>query len=164
MAVLIHHAPQFKKCLEKLRCAGGRAALAAAQVEGILATLTLHERIPPEQVHKRTTHGERRIDGCQKFDLVGGYRLAYVKEGHQYCLLFAGTHDACDRWLNHHKRLKPVERQDNRLYIMPQMAEVPPASPRRGPGGDWDWDYDEILLPQIDEKMLRRIFRGLYGA
>jgi hypothetical protein len=162
MAVLIHHAPQFKKCLEKLRRAGGRAALAAAQVEGILATLTLHERIPPEQVHKRTTHGEHRIDGCQKFDLVGGYRLVYVKEGHEYCLLFAGTHDACDRWLNHHKRLKPVEQQDNRLYIMPQMAEVPPASPQRGPGGDWD--YDEILLPQIDEKMLRRIFRGLYGA
>ena len=164
MAVLIHHAPQFKKCLEKLRRAGGRAALAAAQVEEILATLTLHDRIPPEQVHKRTTHGEHRIDGCQKFDLVGGYRLVYVKEGHQYFLLFAGTHDECDRWLNHHKRLKPVEQQDNTLCIVPQTEVVPSVSPQRDPVGDWDWDYDEILLPQIDEKMLRRIFRGLYGA
>jgi hypothetical protein len=86
MAVLMHHAPQFKKCLEKLRRAGGRAALAAAQVEEILATLARYDGIPPEQVHNRDS-----------------------------------------------------------TY-------------------DWDWDYDEILLQQIDEKMLRRIFRGLYGA
>jgi hypothetical protein len=162
MAVLIHRAPQFKKCLEKLRRAGGRAALAAAQVEEILATLALHDGIPPEQVHKRTTHGEHRIDGCQKFDLVGGYRLVYVKEREQYCLLFAGTHDECDRWLNHHKRLKPVEQQDNTLCIVSQTAPAPPVSLQKDPV--WDWDYYEILLRQIDEKMLRRIFRGLYGA
>jgi hypothetical protein len=126
MAVLIHRAPQFKKCLEKLRRAGGRAALAAVQVEEILATLALHDGIPPERVHKRTTHGEHRIDSCQKFDLVGGYRLVYVKEGDQYCLLFAGTHDECDHWLNHHKRLKPVAQQDNTLCIVPQTEAVPP--------------------------------------
>ena len=162
MAVLIHHAPQFEKCLQKLRRAGGRAALAAAQVEDILATLAVHDGIPPEQVHKRTINGEHRIDGCQKFDLVGGYRLVYVKEGNQYHLLFAGTHDECDRWLNHHKRLKPAEQQANTLCVVRQREEVPPASPQTVAAGDGD--YDDILLPQIDEKMLRRIFRGLYGA
>ena len=73
-------------------------------------------------------------------------------------------HDECDRWLNHHKRLKPVEQQDNTLCIVPQTEVVPSVSPQRDPVDDWDWDYDEILLPQIDEKMLRRVFRGLYGA
>lgn len=134
MAVLIHHAPQFKKCLEKLHRAGGRAALAAVQVEEILATLALHDRIPPEKVHKRTTHGEHRIDGCQKFDLVGGYRLVYVKEGYQYCLLFAGTHDECDRWLNHHKRLKPVEQQDNPLCICTSDGGSAPRIPPKRSG------------------------------
>jgi hypothetical protein len=162
MAVLIHRAPQFKKCLEKLRRAGGRAALAAAQVEEILATLAVHDHIPLEQVHKRTTHGEHRIDGCQKFDLVGGYRLVYIKEGHQYCVLFAGTHDECDRWLNHHKRFRPAEQWANPLCIVRQTEDVSPTAPQGIPGGDGD--YDDILLPQIDEKMLRRIFRGLYGA
>jgi hypothetical protein len=162
MAVWIHHAPQFEKCLHKLRRAGGRAALAAAQVEEILATLAAHDGIPPEQVHKRTINGEHRIDGCQKFDLVGGYRLVYVKEGNQYCLLFAGTHDECDRWLNHHKRLKPAEQQANMLYVVRQKETAPPVVPQRVATSDGD--YDEILLPQIDEKMLRRIFRGLYSA
>jgi hypothetical protein len=163
MAVVIHQAPQFEKCLQKLRRAGGRAALAAAQVEEILATLAAHDGIPPEQVHKRTINGEHRIDGCQKFDLVGGYRLVYVKEGHQYCLLCVGTHDACDRWLTHHTRLQPAEQQANTLCVVRQKEEAPPAILQRDATSDGDYD-DEILLPQIDEKMLRRIFRGLYSA
>jgi hypothetical protein len=163
MAVVIHQAPQFEKCLQKLRRAGGRAALAAAQVAEILATLAAHDGIPPEYVHKRTINGEHRIDGCQKFDLVGGHRLVYVKEGNQYCLLFVGTHDACDRWLNHHKRLKPAEQQANTVCVVRQQEEAPPTVPQKGATSDGDYD-DEILLPQIDEKMLRRIFRGLYSA
>jgi hypothetical protein len=162
MAVFIHRAPQFKKCLEKLRRAGGRAALAAERVEEILTTLAANEGLRPEQVNKLTSHGERRIDRCQKFDLVGGYRLVYVKEGSQYVFLFAGTHDDCDRWLNNHKALKP----EGTCASTPRMARQAdagrPASPQRATEGDLD--YDEILMQKIDEKMLRRIFRGLCGA
>jgi len=69
------------------------AAAAAERVEAIIATMASHDGIRPAQVNKLTRHGEARIDKCKKFDLVGGYRLVYVREEDHYFFLFAGTHD-----------------------------------------------------------------------
>lgn len=106
MAVWIHRDAQLNKCLSKLRRAGGRGALAAERIERILATLATQDTPRPAAVHKLTRHGEARIEHCQKFDLVGGYRLVYIMEGPHYYFLYAGTHDDCDRWLTHHRDLK----------------------------------------------------------
>ena len=91
VAVFIHREPHFTKCLHKLHRAGGQAALAAERAETIIATLTSTHAMP-EQVNKLTKRGERRIDGCKKYDLGGGYRLVYVQEADHYVLLFVGTH------------------------------------------------------------------------
>jgi hypothetical protein len=164
MAVVIHRAPQLYKCLAKLRRAGGKALLAAEQVETILARLAAHTGRYPDAVHKRTRHGEARIEKCKKFDLVGGYRLVYVYEAQQYYFLFAGTHDDCDRWLTHHRdlTLEMPEAPTTAAATSTSTAEVTqaaePAVPQDG------LDYDDIVLKDIDEKILRRVFRGLCGA
>jgi hypothetical protein len=162
MAVVIHRDPQLHKCLTKLRRAGGRAPLAAEQVETILARLASHEGKHPNAVHKRTRHGEARIEKCQKFDLAGGYRLVYIREAQQFYFLFAGTHDDCDRWLTHHRDLT-VE-----MPGAPTTAETTPAAvgtPAAEPAvASDDLDYDDIVLKDIDEKILRHVFRGLCGA
>ena len=90
MAVFIHREPQLHKCLTKMRRAGGRAALAAERIEEIIAALASNDYLRPQQVNKLTRHGEVRIENCKKFDLVGGYRLVYVKEDNHYFFLFAG--------------------------------------------------------------------------
>ena len=163
MAVVIHRDPQLQKCLTKLRRAGGRALLAAEQVEAILARLASHERRYPDTVHKRTRHGEARIEKCKKFDLVGGYRLVYIREAQQYYFLFAGTHDDCDHWLTHHHALSlelpgvPITAEAT------PTAAVTPAAEHAAPPGDLELDYDDIILKDIDEKTLRRVFCGLCG-
>ena len=161
MAVVIHRELQLQKCLNKLYKAGGRAALAAERVETIIATTASHDGIRPAQINKLTRHGEARIDKCKKFDLVGGYRLVYVREEDHYFFLFAGTHDDCDRWLNNHRNLKPEIGDENTPLIASQTANVTPA-PVQGIT-EHDVDYDDLLMKNIDEKMLRRIFRGLCG-
>src|SRR5229473_5794714 len=161
MAVVIHRDPQLHKCLTKLRRAGGRALLAAEQVETILARLASHEGRHPDAVHKRTRHGEARIEKCKKFDLVGGYRLVYIREENHYFFLFAGTHDDCDRWLNNNRHLKPEINGETTPLLVSPAAEVETASVQ-GATED-DSDYDDIVMQNIDEKMLRRIFRGLCG-
>jgi len=103
MAVVIHRDPQLQKCLTRLRRAGGRALLAAEQVETILARLASHEGRHPDVVHKRTRHGEARIEKCKKFDLVGGYRLDYSLEAQQYYFFVAGTDDDCYHCATHHR-------------------------------------------------------------
>jgi hypothetical protein len=161
MAVIIHLAPQLQKCLNKLYKAGGRAALAAERVETIIATLASHDGVRPAQVNKLTRNGEARIDKCKKFDLVGGYRLVYVREENHYFFLFAGTHDDCDRWLNNHRNFKPEIPCEDTPLMVSQADNVMPASTQEATENDMD--YDDILMKNIDEKMLRRIFRGLCG-
>jgi hypothetical protein len=162
MAVVIHRDPQLHKCLTKLRRAGGRALLAAEQVETILARLAAHEGKHPDAVHKRTRHGEARIEKCKKFDLVGGYRLVYIYEAQQYYFLFAGTHDDCDRWLTHHRDLTLEMPEAPTTAGATPKADVTQAAEPAVPQDDLD--YDDIVLKDIDEKILRRVFRGLCGA
>ncbi|MGE3536797.1 MAG: hypothetical protein AB7N91_05070 [Candidatus Tectimicrobiota bacterium] len=160
MAVIMHRNPQLQKCLSKLRKAGGRGALAAERVETIIATLTRHTGLRPDEVHKLTRHGEARIEHCKKFDLVGGYRLVYVKEGPHYYFLYAGTHDDCDRWLTNNRSLKldPPATPLPRVERSTAETGAVTAAPEAMAG---ELDYDEIVLKDLDEKMLRRIFRGL---
>jgi short subunit dehydrogenase-like uncharacterized protein len=162
MAVVIHCDPQLHKCLHKLRRAGGRALLAAEQVETILARLASCTGRRPGEVHKHTRRGEARIEHCKKFDLVGGYRLVYIQKAQQYYFLFAGTHDDCDRWLTHHRDLVLEMPGVPTPAEATPMAEVTSAAEHAVPPDDLD--YDAIVLKDIDEKTLRRVFRGLCGA
>ena len=160
MAVVIHCDPRLQKCLTKLRRAGGRALLAAEQVETILARLASHKGRHSDTVHKRTRHGEARIEKCKKFDLVGGYRLVYIREAQQYYFLFVGSHDDCDHWLTHHRDL--TLEMPGAPTTAGTEPPAPPAAEHIGPPGDLD--YDDIILKDIDEKILRRVFCGLCGA
>jgi hypothetical protein len=161
MAVFIHREPQLYKCLNKMRRAGGRAALAAERIEEIIAALSSNANIQPQQVNKMTRHGEARIENCKKFDLVGGYRLVYVKEDEHYFFLFAGTHDDCHHWLNNNRNLKPEINGAAMPLMVHQADEGTLASDYNTT--ECSMDYDEILMQSIDEKMLRLVFRGLCG-
>jgi hypothetical protein len=161
MAVWMHRAPQLDKCLLKMRRAGGRAALAATRVEAIMAALASQAGLQPQQIHKMTRHGEARIDHCKKFDLVGGYRLVYVKEDNQYFFLFAGTHDECHHWLNNNRRRTPDPDGAASMLVMRQADTSTFAADPDVTAGDLD--YDEIILKDLDDSMLRRVFRGLCG-
>lgn len=164
VAVFIHREPHFTKCLHKLRRAGGQAALAAERAEAIIATLTSPHAMP-EQVNKLTKSGERRIDGCKKYDLGGGYRLVYVKESDHYVFLCVGTHDDCDRWLTNNKdrQYLQLDRAEGRVWCISDHTDDTDlaSSPLDAAS---ETDYDDMLMQKIDEKMLRRIFHGLCRA
>lgn len=163
VAVFIHRKSHFTKCLQKLRRAGGRSAAAAERAEAIMVTLAAAPGMP-EQVHRLTKFGERRIDGCQKYDLGAGYRLVYVKEEEHYVFLFVGTHDDCDRWLTNNKYLQDLllDRLEDDAWWVSKPTAVG-NSGDSAPAADDEMDYDDILMQKIDEQTLRRIFHGLCG-
>lgn len=162
MVGVMHRSPQLQKCLNKLRKAGGRGALAAERVELILATLMTQAGLRPDEVHKLTRHGEARIERCKKFDLVGGYRLVYIQEGRHYYFLYAGTHDDCDRWLTNNRNLKLEALTESTPEERPASVDVTPV--RTPEDVACDLDYDAIVFKDLDEHILRRVFRGLCGA
>jgi hypothetical protein len=165
LSVFIHRKSQFDKCLHKLRQAGGRSAYAAERAEAIIATLAFTPSMP-EQVHRLTKFGERRIDGCKKYDLGAGYRLVYVKEADHYVFLFVGTHDDCDRWLTNNKYLNELQLdspKDDARRVCRATGVDDAVAPSTEPEFEDDMDYDDILMQKIDEPTLRRVFRGLCG-
>ena len=94
---------------------------------------------------------------------MGGYRLVYIREAQQYYFLFAGTHDDCDHWLTHHRDLSvEMPEAPATAGAQPTVAMTPIAA-HAVPPGDLELDYDDIILKDIDEKILRRVFCGLCG-
>lgn len=83
---------------------GGKFGKAAAQVTGVL-TLAQRKEIVAEVFAgiPTTNHGESRIQHCVKYDLQGSCRLVTVQHNGICFLMFAGTHDDTDQWLNANK-------------------------------------------------------------
>jgi len=92
---------------------------------------------------------------------VGGYRLVYIKEDNHYFFLFAGTHADCHRWLNNNRHRKPDSEGAASPLVMRQADTITLASDPDVTAGDMD--YDDIILKDLDDTMLRRVFRGSCG-
>jgi hypothetical protein len=88
--------------------------------------------------------------------------LVYIREAQQYYFLFAGTHDDCDHWLTHHRDLTlEIPEAPTTAGTEPMASATPTTEHTVQPD---DLDYDDIILKDIDEKILRRVFCGLCGA
>jgi hypothetical protein len=158
MLQCIHLDPKVDKCLDTLRRSGKKAGLAAARAEEIIERLTTGGTIP-DRVGTVTRHGELRIPGVMKYDLGSGYRLVTFKQGPEFYLLFAGTHDDCHRWIENNREL-PLE------LIKARCRKVPVAKPDHLPVPDKSGDAvqeDDDPLATIAERDLRRVFSGLLG-
>jgi hypothetical protein len=156
MERMIYRQPRFDKCLENLRRSGGKAALAARRAGEIIESLQRKPDAVSQLRNRLTKHGELRIDRCIKYDLGGAYRLVGVRRGRNLVFTFVGTHDDCDRWIeNNRGHLPPIE---------PDAAPPPPeAKTDASPEETLEplADYDTLLMERIDEKVLRKIFRGI---
>jgi hypothetical protein len=148
------------KHLEELRRSGKKAALAADRAEEIIAGLKSHGRVP-ETVATPTRHGELRVKGARKYDLGSGYRLVTFRQDQRLYLLFAGTHDSCDRWLENNREL-PLDLIEARC----RRHRIRVGAKAAGTLVRWQQEPQEESedpLTAVDDSDLRRIFCGLTG-
>lgn len=157
MVQSIHLDPKIEKRLELLRRSGKKAAIAAAKVEKIITRLKTGG-VFPDQAGSVTKHGELRIKGIMKYDLGSGYRLITFRHDRGLFLLYVGTHDECNRWIENNRELT-VDQIRERCAVLPvvdngkeiQELEAVEVS---------EEDYFDPLTA-ISENDLRRIFCGL---
>lgn len=90
---------KFQKAAQTVQSIWGRAKLDGASVDETFKGVA------------RTNHGENRIPHCVKFDLTGFARLVVVIHDSLCLFLYAGDHDAVDRWLDKNKGLDFVAKQ-----------------------------------------------------
>jgi UvrD/REP helicase N-terminal domain/UvrD-like helicase C-terminal domain len=88
--------------LRKLNQKGGRFSQAAREVEALIGRITQGDEDPFE-IMKQTKNGETRIGNCIKYDLAGYARLITVLYANVQVLLFAGSHEDEEAWLDGHR-------------------------------------------------------------
>lgn len=96
----------IKKQIQKLYAAGGQSQKAADKCKTLLWDLKNYDN-PLDVIQKYpiTNHGESRIKHCVKYDLPGFCRLVTIQDNGWLILLFFGTHNEVDRWLEANKGL-----------------------------------------------------------
>ena len=161
MDLYIHREANFKRSLDTLAKGDKTAARAALRAEDIIRRFASGDYHTVEIVNRRTKHGELRINGCRKFDLGGGYRLVCIKQGGHLAAAYVGSHDDCDRWIENNRGFEcELPSHNSLLFTLESPASTHPSNPKIE---TCEPDYDDILMEQIDEKILRRIFTGLCG-
>jgi hypothetical protein len=85
---------------------GGRFQKAAEEVQAVIGAAYLGGH--PFSSLRQTKHGESRIKNCVKFDLENFCRLVTVRAGDTWILLYCGSHDECDSWLEANRGFVPV--------------------------------------------------------
>jgi hypothetical protein len=156
---MVYLYPRFEKQMRMLRRAGKKAALAAVQVDEIIGNLWSGKTTAAE-IGPVTKHGELRIRGCIKYDLGSGYRLLTFKQGPDLYLLYVGSHDECDRWIENNRDLSLEMIQRRSQYV---RVTLPNDGQRQGDEENVAamLEENELYLPDLDDRYLRVVFRGL---
>ncbi|HDQ39806.1 MAG TPA: hypothetical protein ENN39_02085 [Desulfonatronum sp.] len=159
MAAIIYDPVQFFKKLEKMEKAGGKAGVAARQARELIQDMADKNHLDLKQRSKLTLNGEARIENCQKFHLVNGYRLVFVRNGGCFIFLFLGSHDETDAWIKNNSGFRPDFSQGE---IVPRSKPYAKhVRNHREDQLDFPHDYDKPLHEFIDQKTLREIFPGI---
>ncbi len=89
----------FQKQVARLVRAGGDADMAYREV--VAAINNWRHRLPVTLA--RTRNGENRVPHAVKYDLHGAYRLVTVEHDNARVLVFVGSHEDAERWLDSHR-------------------------------------------------------------
>lgn len=160
MIRFIHLERRFEKELADLWKRGEPGAVAAQKAEELKKALTLNGPPDLRKVWKLTGWGEKRVEGCLKYDLGDGFRVVSFRRGETLFLSFVGDHDECQKYLDHYSGRHNWVAKENGTTLPVQMAEQT-GGQETASDDDFDDDYDDLLLEQIDDKTLRKIFSGL---
>lgn len=113
----------FSKMLRRLAKSGRVGKQAAQKAEAACTQINLHGEIRLERTH----NGESRVD-CEKYDLGDGYRLVTQKIGDpsdtRIIMLFVGTHDEADGWLDRHKDYTWVRKDSDGKVDFIQVSTI----------------------------------------
>jgi hypothetical protein len=163
MAVYLYRETRLNKCLDSLRRGDKKSSMAADRAEELIGKLLEEDLAILEEAYNRTKHGELRIDKCRKYDLGSGYRMVCVEQGGDLFITYVGAHDDCDRWIENNRRFEPesAELSDGGTRKEKAEEERSPMEMECDHSDEDGMDYDDILMKQIDDNLLREIFCGL---
>lgn len=113
----------FQKQAARLVRVGGDANMAYREV--VAAINNWRHHLPVTLV--RTKNGETRIPHAVKYDLHGAYRLVTVEHENTRVLVFVGSHEDAERWLDSHRGATFVVNKRGQIDFT--RVDAPPPAP-----------------------------------
>jgi len=162
MELSLYRTPLFEKQLKALDKADKKGAQAAERAAEIIRQLAVDGWQCVAMMNKRTKRGELRVRKCLKYDLGSGYRLISLKRDSELFLLYVGTHDECDRWLNK-KRGSKLQVEPESFIFVAENGETPSGQFADTPVEETvaQDEYEELLSAKLSDPVLRQVFRGI---
>jgi hypothetical protein len=155
---VLHLDPRIEKQARILRRAGRKAALAADKACRIIDGMRAGKTDFPD-VASTTRHGELRLKGCVKYDLGAGYRLLTFRRGSDCFVLFLGSHDDCDRWIENNREFSAQAAEPRCTPLA--VEQTPEREPRNDPRPDEADQHEAELAARLTERDLDIVFSGL---
>lgn len=151
----------FVESVRDLFQKGGQPRKAAEKVQALIQRVDERYSRPLEGF-ALTHHGESRIAHAVKYELgFGAHRLVTIQHDGLIGLMFAGSHDDTERWLDRNRGIILARRRDGAMEILRDSATVdaPPASPptdfsvlpllERIPSDDVDYVLDSMKQSEM---------------
>ncbi|MFA5905598.1 MAG: hypothetical protein WC836_16830 [Desulfobacula sp.] len=153
----IHVHPKVEKLLDQMENLEKAPSIAAKRARNIIQNLV--EGVKPSHAGRLSKKKDARIHNLFKFDLGRGYRLVCIREKVCIHILFVGSHDHCDTWLDTNSRKKPhkTEVSMNVYCVAPSQAEGMAKKFPAEPG------HECFIIPEISQEDLKKVFKGLMG-
>jgi hypothetical protein len=124
----------------------------------------VYDGLPDSDVFKgckTTNKGETRIPYCVKYDLQGRARLVTVVNNGVCVLLFAGTHDDVDRWLDSKKGMQFIAtRKGGGVTLTPIRTSSKTIGLVPVAGADVDYTPG-LLVAHLSERHKRKLLEDL---
>jgi len=153
--------PDFFTSLQKLFQKGGQFQKAARQVEAIhsrVERVSKGEDIDPFEGIPLTNKGENRIEHCVKYDLINHCRLVTIKDNGVVALLYTGSHDDEDKWLEKNKGLVLRLDGDLRIKGISKSRDLANSDTKITTKNDWS---EGFLFEKIPSRYYDKMCEGI---
>ena len=140
---------EFRKQLQLLYRQGGRNKDAVDEWHKILGLWTQDpSKDPIAQILQRTKTKENRLNNCEKFAVLGRYRLITQRVGNLRTMRFIANHDGSENWLNRSSK-ENITVDENGVLHTVKISNIVEINNR---DNEFESDFHELpLLERIKE-------------
>jgi len=153
--IFVH--PKVEKKLEQMKNQENAPFIASKRAGEIIQSFMKGER--PSRAGRLSKAKDARMDNLYKFNLGSGYRLICIKEKFNMYILFVGSHDNCDTWLDKHRKKNPHKNEAPLNVYKVKVSDLP--GPNEANAGV-AIDKTRNDMPEISQKALKKVFKGLF--
>ena len=158
MPKTLHIHPKVEKNLDQMRSQDNAPKIAAKRAEAIIDALkngTIMAR-----AGRLSKTKDARIRKLFKYDLGKGFRLISLKDKSSLYILFVGSHDQCDTWLDTNSKGKPHQTEVSMTCY--EIKKKRQKHTRHAVRSSVDLQDDLCdRMPPVSQKDLREVFSGL---